>query len=150
MSNSEKIRNKYLIIHGPNLNLLGKREPEIYGTTSLSKINAELNEFAVRNNIELEIIQSNSEGAIINALHRGMDNVNGVVINPGAYTHYSLAIFDAVAACGLPVIEVHLSNIYSREEFRRHSVIAPACIGQITGFGWHGYILALESLIRQK
>lgn len=148
MNNSKNIKKKYLIIHGPNLNLLGKREPEIYGTTSLADINAGLTEFADKNSIELEIIQSNSEGAIIDALHKGMDNVRGVVINPGAYTHYSLAIFDAVRACGLPVIEVHISNIYSREEFRRHSVIAPACIGQITGLGWYGYILALESLIR--
>lgn len=148
MNNSQSIKNKYLIIHGPNLNLLGRREPEIYGTTSLSDINGKLNEFAKDNNIELEIIQSNSEGAIIDALHKVMDYASGVVINPGAYTHYSLAIFDAVAACGLPVVEVHLSNIYSREEFRRHSVIAPACIGQITGLGWYGYILALEALIR--
>ncbi len=148
MTDIKNIKKKYLIIHGPNLNLLGTREPEIYGTTSLSDINIKLNEFADRNNIELEIIQSNSEGAIIDALHNGMNKVSGVILNPGAYTHYSLAIFDAVAACGLPVVEVHLSNIYSREEFRRHSVIAPACIGQITGLGWYGYILGLEALIR--
>ena len=148
MNNSQGIKKKYLIIHGPNLNLLGKREPEIYGTTSLSDINASLNEFADKNSIELEIIQSNSEGEIIDAIHNGMDNISGIVINPGAYTHYSLAIFDAVTASGLPVIEVHLSNIYSREGFRRHSVIAPACVGQITGVGWYGYILALEALLR--
>ncbi len=148
MTDIKNIKKKYLIIHGPNLNLLGIREPKIYGTTSLADINIKLNEFADNNSIELEIIQSNSEGAIIDALHNGMNKVIGVVINPGAYTHYSLAIFDAVAACGLPVIEVHLSNIYSREEFRRHSVIAPACIGQITGLGWYGYILGLEALIR--
>ncbi len=148
MSTSQNIKNKYLIIHGPNLNLLGKRETEVYGTTSLSDINDRLNEFANKNNIELDIIQSNSEGAIIDALHKGMDTVGGVVINPGAYTHYSLAVFDAVTACGMPVVEVHLSNIYSREEFRRHSVIAPACVGQITGLGWYGYILALEALMR--
>ncbi len=147
MSNSNKA--KYLVIHGPNLNLLGKREPEIYGTMSLDDINAKLNEFANQNKIDLEIIQSNSEGEIIDTLHNAMNNYNGVVINPGAYTHYSIAIFDAVSAIGLPVIEVHLSNIYSREEFRRHSVIAPACIGQITGLGWQGYILALESLLKQ-
>ncbi|MCP4706418.1 MAG: type II 3-dehydroquinate dehydratase [candidate division Zixibacteria bacterium] len=146
MSDSNK--KKYLVIHGPNLNLLGKREPEIYGTMSLDDINAKLNEFANQNNIDLEIIQSNSEGEIIDALHNAMENSNGVVINPGAYTHYSIAIFDAVSAIGLPVIEVHISNIYSREEFRRHSVIAPACIGQITGLGWYGYILALESIIK--
>ncbi len=145
---SSQITNKYLIIHGPNLNLLGKREPEIYGTTSLAEINTNLNEFAVKNNIELEIVQSNSEGAIIDALHNAIDNVKGVVINPAAYTHYSLAIFDAVKAIGLPVIEVHLSDIYAREEFRRHSVIAPACIGQISGQGWPGYIEALEALMR--
>ncbi len=148
MTDSQNIKKKYLIIHGPNLNLLGTREPEIYGTTSLADINFRLNEFADKNGIELEIIQSNSEGAIIDALHNAMDKVNGIIINPGAYTHYSLAIFDAVVACGLPVVEVHLSNIYSREQFRRHSVIAPACIGQITGLGWYGYILGLEALIR--
>ena len=139
---------KILIINGPNLNLLGKREPEVYGKTTLSEINGKLNEFAAQNNIELEIIQSNSEGEIIDALHNGMGQVHGVIINPGAYTHYSIAIFDAVGAIDLPVVEVHLSNIYSREEFRRHSVIAPACIGQITGLGWYGYILALESLLK--
>ena len=147
MTDSIKLKKKYLIIHGPNLNLLGTREPEIYGTTSLSDINSRLLEFADKNGIELEIIQSNSEGDIIDALHQAMDKTSGVVINPGAYTHYSLAIYDAVTACGLPVVEVHLSNIYSREEFRRHSVIAPACLGQITGLGWYGYILALEALI---
>jgi len=145
--NDTRSKTKYLIIHGPNLNLLGKREPEIYGTDSLANINDYLKEYASKNNIELEIIQSNSEGAIIDALHNAMDNVNGVVINPAAYTHYSLAIYDAVKAIDLPVVEVHLSDIHARDEFRRHSVIAPACIKQIMGLGWQGYIKALETLV---
>jgi 3-dehydroquinate dehydratase-2 len=147
MTNNKK--QKYLIIHGPNLNLLGKREPKIFGTMTLSDINEKLMEFAGRENLDLEIIQSNSEGQIIDALHKAMNAADGIIINPGAYSHYSLAILDAVLACGLPVIEVHLSNIYSREEFRRRSVIASACRGQITGLGWYGYILALQSLIRK-
>ncbi len=149
MGKPNKKRRKYMIIHGPNLNLLGRREPEIFGTMTLSDINDKLMEFAGQENIDLEIIQSNSEGIIIDALHKAMNDIDGVVINPGAYSHYSLAILDAVQACGRPVIEVHLSNIYSREEFRRRSVIAPVCRGQITGLGWYGYILALQALAKK-
>lgn len=143
-------KKKILIIHGPNLNLLGKREPEIYGETTLAEINTRLNEFARKNNLSLKIAQSNSEGTIIDLLHEAMSWADGVVLNPGAYTHYSLAIFDAVNGCGLQVIEVHLTNIYAREEFRRHSVIAPACLGQISGLGWKGYILALEAMLNRE
>lgn len=138
---------KILIIHGPNLNLLGKREPEIYGRETLDEINARLTEYVRAKNIEIKIEQSNSEGTIIDLLHDAMAWANGVILNPGAYTHYSLAIFDAVKACGLPVIEVHLSNISARETFRAQSVIAPACIGQISGFGWRSYVLAIDALL---
>jgi len=138
---------KYLIIHGPNLNLLGKREPEIYGSETLDEINKSLQNFAEKNKIEIITIQSNHEGAIIDAIHDAIGKFDGIVINPGAFTHYSIAIYDAITSTDIPTIEVHLSNIYSREEFRRHSVIAPACRGQITGMGWYGYIFALKALI---
>ncbi|MFQ6002112.1 MAG: type II 3-dehydroquinate dehydratase [Candidatus Zixiibacteriota bacterium] len=142
-------KKKIFIIHGPNLNLLGKREVEIYGKTTLLEINSHLKEFAKKKNISLKIAQSNSEGTIIDLLQQASSWADGIVLNPGAYTHYSIAIFDAVKACGPPVIEVHLTNIYAREKFRRHSVIAPACLGQISGFGWRGYILALEALLNR-
>lgn len=143
-------KKKILVIHGPNLDLLGKREVEIYGKTTLSEINSRLKEFAKKKNVTLKIAQSNSEGTIIDLLHQAMDWADGVILNPGAYTHYSIAIFDAVKGCGLPVIEVHLTNIYAREKFRQHSVIAPACLGQICGFGWKVYILAMEALLNHK
>ncbi len=138
---------KILVIHGPNLNLLGKREPEVYGHLTLDEINSRIENFAREKNIHTEYFQSNSEGAIIDALHKAMDWVDGVVINPGAYTHYSYAIFDAIKAIGLPTIEIHLSDIHTREEFRRHSVVAPACRGQISGRGWQGYLDAIEQLM---
>jgi 3-dehydroquinate dehydratase II len=144
---------KILVIHGPNLNLLGQREPEIYGHVTLDDINNRLKTHARDSNVIIEIVQSNSEGAIIDAIHNAINNSNGIIINPGAYTHYSLAIYDAIVASALPSIEVHLSNIYAREEFRRKSVIAPACIGQITGLGWRGYLYAFQALteiIREK
>ena len=140
-------KKRILIIHGPNLNLLGKREVQIYGRLTLSAINSHLKEFAQKKDFRLKIAQSNSEGTIIDHIQRANLWADGVVLNPGAYTHYSLAIYDAVKACDLPVIEVHLTNIYAREEFRRQSVIAPACWGQICGLGWRGYILALEALL---
>jgi 3-dehydroquinate dehydratase-2 len=139
---------KILIVNGPNLNLLGKREPEIYGHLTLDEINAKIEEYARGKNIEVEFFQSNSEGALIDALHNGMGHVDGVIINPGAYTHYSYAIFDAIKAIGLPTIEVHLSDVKAREEFRRHSVIAPACITQISGRGRQGYLDAIEQMIK--
>ena len=138
--------NKILVIHGPNLNLLGKREPEIYGSVTLKDIDRMIKEKAQKMGLKTEIIQSNSEGEIIDSIHKAIGNFDGIVINPGAYTHYSIAIYDAVLASGLPTIEVHLSNIYAREEFRRHSVIAPACKGQISGLGAESYLSALTAL----
>lgn len=135
-----------LVIHGPNLNLLGKRKPEVYGNLTLNDINKKIEAFSKENNIAVNIIQSNNEGDIINAIHNAVDTY-GIVMNPGGYTHTSVAIRDAIEAVGVPVIEVHISNIYAREEFRQKSVIAPVCKGQITGLGWFGYILAIEYLI---
>jgi 3-dehydroquinate dehydratase-2 len=138
---------KILVINGPNLNLLGKREPGIYGTTSIDQVNDELKrEFST---IVFSFFQSNSEGAIIDALQETLGKVyDGVILNPGAYTHTSYAIRDAIAALDTPVIEVHLSNILAREEFRNRSVTAGVCIGQITGFGPRSYALAVEALRR--
>jgi len=137
----------YLVIHGPNLNLLGTREPAVYGSDSLQDINQRLESWADRAGIGLRIIQSNHEGEIIDAIHQAREWAAGIVINPGAYTHYSYAIRDAIAGVALPTIEVHLSNIHAREGFRRRSVIAAACRGQICGLGWLGYRLALEALV---
>jgi 3-dehydroquinate dehydratase-2 len=138
---------KLLLIHGPNLNLLGKREPGIYGLSTLDEINAHLKSFAEENETELRIIQSNSEGALVDAIQDAADWADGIVINPGAYTHYSYAIRDAVAAVGLPVIEVHLSNIYAREEFRHHSVISAVAVGTVAGLGWRSYLYGIEGMI---
>jgi len=138
---------KVLLIHGPNLNLLGKREPKVYGTTSLSEINARVTQIAGERGVELRIFQSNSEGAIIDAIHDAGDWADGIVINPGAYTHYSYAIRDALAAVRLPTIEVHLSNIYAREEFRQISVISAVALGCISGLGWRSYALAIQALV---
>src|SRR5947208_4658571 len=131
------------VIHGPNLNLLGLREPEIYGSDNLDQINAKLQELARREGLELRITQSNDEGGIIEAIHAALDWAQGIVINPAGYTHYSVAIRDAIAAVRLPTVEVHLSNVHAREEFRRHSVISPVVIGQIAGFGTGSYLLGL-------
>jgi 3-dehydroquinate dehydratase-2 len=136
-----------LILHGPNLNLLGKREPDVYGHVSLADIDTAIRELAAQKKCEVRILQSNSEGALIDALHEAMDYADGILINPGAFTHYSIALRDAIAATGLPAVEVHLSNVYSRELFRHQSVIAPVCIGQIAGFGWRSYLLGLQALI---
>jgi 3-dehydroquinate dehydratase-2 len=137
---------KILVIHGPNLNLLGTREPEVYGSVTLEEINRRLQAYAADKGIELRALQSNHEGTIIDAIHQAVSWADGLVINPGAYTHYSYAIRDAIAAVGLPTVEVHLSNVQAREDFRRLSVIAPVCLGQIAGFGWHSYVLGLEAL----
>jgi len=139
---------RVLIVNGPNLDILGKREPEVYGTTTLWDIE---NKLKVKfPNAKLEFVQSNNEGAIIDALHKAMDgSIDGVVLNPGAFTHYSYAIRDAVAALKVPVIELHLSNVHAREEFRRLSVIAPVCKGVIAGFGARGYELAVEYFLQQ-
>ncbi|MGQ9843280.1 MAG: type II 3-dehydroquinate dehydratase [Spirochaetota bacterium] len=134
------------VIHGPNLNLLGEREPAIYGVVTLNEINNRIREFAKSQNCVVNCFQSNSEGAIIDYIQENR-NCDGIIINAGAYTHTSIAIRDCIAASKLPCIEVHLSNIYSRERFRRHSYIAPVCVGQICGFGYYSYIVALQALI---
>ncbi|MBR6045877.1 MAG: type II 3-dehydroquinate dehydratase [Ruminococcus sp.] len=137
---------KILVIHGPNLNLLGEREPGVYGTDTFDSINSEITELALGEGIYCEIFQSNHEGEIIDQLHLARKSFDGVIINAGAYTHYSYAIRDAIAAIKIPVVEVHLSNIHARDEFRHTSVIAPVCVGQIAGFGKQSYFLAVKAL----
>lgn len=138
---------KILVINGPNLNLLGKREPEIYGAETLDGVNSSLQDAALAIKAALEFFQSNSEGELVDAIQGAAGIFDGIIINPAAYTHTSIAIRDAIAAVALPTVEVHLSNIYSREEFRHNSFIAPVAIGQISGFGSAGYKLALEGLV---
>ncbi len=137
---------RIIVLHGPNLNMLGTREPEIYGHTTLADINAALMQRATELGVELWTFQSNHEGGLIDALQAEAALSNGLIINPGAFTHYSYALRDAIAAAHLPTIEIHLSNVYAREPFRHHSVIAPIATGQISGLGWRGYALALEWL----
>jgi len=147
MKQKNRKRIKILVIHGPNLNLLGKREPHIYGRITLKKINSELKKLASRKNVSLKIVQSNYEGKIVEVIHKSINKFCGILINPAAYTHTSVAIRDAIASVNLPTIEVHLSNIYSREDFRHHSLISPVCRGQICGFGMNSYLLGLLALI---
>ena len=137
---------KILLIHGPNLNMLGIREPGVYGHLTLDEINRRLQDHASAQDIELRITQSNHEGAIIDMIQDSVGWANGILINPGAYTHYSYAIRDAIAAVKLPTVEVHLSNINARETFRHTSVITPVCLGQVAGFGWHSYLVGLQAL----
>ena len=136
---------KVLLIHGVNLNLLGKREPEIYGKITLEDINEMALKKAQKNEIDLECFQSNHEGEIVEKIHLALEEkVNYIIINPAAFTHYSIAIRDAIAGVEIPTIEVHISNVYKREEFRHKSVVAPVAIGQITGFSYYGYLVALD------
>ncbi len=138
---------KILVIHGPNLNLLGTREVEVYGTTTLDEINTVLTEKAQKANVELEIFQSNHEGEIVDKIQEASSKVDFIIINPAAFTHYSIAVRDAIASSNVPTIEAHLSNIYAREEFRQESVVAPVVVGQISGFGPHSYYLAMDEAI---
>jgi 3-dehydroquinate dehydratase-2 len=137
-----------LLLHGPNLNLLGTREPEVYGKLTLDDINARILEAGREHGVEVRAFQSNSEGALIDALQSARTWASGVVFNPGGYTHTSVALRDAISAIGIPVIEVHLSNVYAREEFRHTSLLSPVCKGKITGFGWRSYWLGLLALVK--
>lgn len=139
---------RILLINGPNLNLLGVREPEVYGNETLQEIVDELRSFASDRGVELTDFQSNSEGALVTAIQDARTEVDGIVLNPGAYTHYSIAMRDAIAGIGLPVVETHLSNVHAREAFRRESVLAPVCLGVVAGFGRDSYFVALEALLR--
>jgi 3-dehydroquinate dehydratase-2 len=138
---------KILVLHGPNLNMLGTREPEIYGKTTLEQINDRLRGLAVKLDSEVETFQANSEGDLIDIIQKKSVAIDGLIVNLGAYTHYSIALRDAISGLAKPTIEVHLSNIYVREPFRHVSVTASVCRGMITGLGWRGYLLALEALV---
>jgi 3-dehydroquinate dehydratase-2 len=136
---------KILVIHGPNLNLLGKREPDIYGTFTLDDINGRLSALAVELGVEVSFYQSNHEGELVQKIQDAMGAYGAIVINPGAYTHTSVALRDAISSTGIPTVEAHISNIYRREEFRKHSYIAGVAVGQVSGFGPESYLLALRA-----
>jgi len=138
---------KVLVLHGPNLNLTGEREPEIYGSQSLDEIDARLTERALEMGVEITCQQSNHEGVLIDMLQEARNWADGVVFNPGGYSHTSVALRDTVAAIGIPVIEVHMSNVYSREEFRHKSLISPVSKGKIVGFGWQSYMLGIRIFV---
>jgi len=136
---------KILVIHGPNLNLLGKREPDIYGTVTLANINEQLSTLARELGVEVSFFQSNHEGELVQRIQDAMGTCQAIVINPGAYTHTSVALRDALSATGIPAVEAHISNIHRREDFRKHSYIAGVAVGQISGFGVNSYLLALRA-----
>jgi len=136
-----------LIVHGPNLNLLGEREPEVYGSMTLAAINAELETFAQQHYLTLKNFQSNHEGGLIDFIQEQRQWADGMVINPGAYTHYSYALRDAIVGVDFPTVEVHLSDISQREDFRKVSVVEPVCVGQISGLGWKSYVAGMEKLL---
>jgi len=138
---------KILVINGPNLNLLGSREPEKYGSHTLSQINAVVTDFCCSEGVAVEFFQSNHEGEIIDSIHSAPAGFQGIIINPGALTHYSYSLRDAVAAVEIPVVEIHISNIFAREEFRHHSVVSPVAAGHVSGFGPNGYMIAVRGLL---
>lgn len=141
---------KIMVINGPNLNMLGVREPGVYGESSYTELEEYIEKYADSVDAETVVMQSNSEGDIIDYIHYALGKYDAIVINPGAYTHYSYAIYDALKAVNLPTIEVHISNIHTRDEFRQKSVTAPACIGQICGLGFMGYTLAIDYLVKNS
>ena len=137
---------KFLVVNGPNINMLGIREPEIYGDLTLKDIENEIKKYAKELNVDVEFFQSNHEGEIVDKIQSSKDKISGLIINPAAYTHTSVAIRDAISATALPAVEVHISNVYAREDFRHKSFIAGVCIGQVAGFGVDGYLFALKTL----
>ncbi|MCY3718873.1 MAG: type II 3-dehydroquinate dehydratase [Anaerolineaceae bacterium] len=141
------LKGRILVLQGPNLNLLGAREMDVYGDLTLEGIHELVQAHAASRHVAVETFQSNHEGALIDRLHAARDDVDGVLFNAGAYTHSSLALRDAITAVSLPVVEIHLSNVHAREAFRHHSVLAPVCIGVIAGFGWRSYLLGIDALL---
>ncbi|MBN2029892.1 type II 3-dehydroquinate dehydratase [bacterium] len=149
MSANKSIKN-VLVIHGPNLNLLGTREPEVYGKMTLNELNDEIKQYAQKKNVKVWFFQSNHEGVLIDFIHDNRTWADGIVINPGALTHYSYALRDAIAGVGIPTVEVHLSDIHKREDFRKISVIQPVCIKQISGLGKESYLKGIDVLIEKE